>query len=153
MLTEFKLISLLFRRYIPAIINLFSTGTHFYLKFWVWLNGFIDIRKGLWHGGIKVYSGQKINGQSLYCFNLHMSFWNNTQNKYDDNWSLEVDKIVTIIILPFLFTASLFQSTSSSYLANHNNTRTLYKNTSTYVKRVEHTSTFYARRGSWPRAI
>ena len=27
--------------------NPFSTGTHFYHKFWL-LDGFVDIRKGLW---------------------------------------------------------------------------------------------------------
>ena len=30
------------------LLNPFSTGTHFYHEFWVRLDDFIDIRKGLW---------------------------------------------------------------------------------------------------------
>ena len=60
----------------------FSTETHFYYEFWVWLDDFIEIKK--------FYVGQKINGQSLYYFNPHMSLCkcikspndNNKQNRY-----------------------------------------------------------------------
>ena len=44
-------------------LNPFSGGTHFYLEFYVWLDDFIDIRMR-----------QKINSQSLYYSNPHMSF-------------------------------------------------------------------------------
>ena len=60
----------------------------------------------------KVYGGYKINTQSLYCFNPHMSFWgyikstNNKQNKYEDKsqyWRGFKDN--TSIIYLFIFYA------------------------------------------------
>ncbi|MPC24320.1 hypothetical protein E2C01_017400 [Portunus trituberculatus] len=41
------------------MLNPFSTAMHFYHEFWVRLDNFIYIRKGLW---------------SLHYFNTHMSF-------------------------------------------------------------------------------
>ena len=67
---------------IVSSFNPLSTGTHLYHEFWVWIDYFVDTINDQWR--------PEINGQSLYYFNLHMSFWscrewtNDKQNKYEN---------------------------------------------------------------------